>query len=103
EDGIRYDLVTGIQTCAPPICSRLSNSPRISCRPGQGPLLRGFRVACCWSDFQDSSDSCDSLALRLASQAARNPEIASYHYHNREIGRASWRERVVIVVGECAL
>src|SRR5258708_32054672 len=48
EDGIRDDLVTGVQTCALPICLSFGSSPTICGAPqivGDDPKLKQVSVA----------------------------------------------------------
>src|SRR5258708_24269250 len=81
EDGIRVDLVTGVQTCALPI------SPRN--RPFGGPRFRSA-TACATSHVisrtrrANSSFSSPEYARRAVCGAVFEPQI----------GRASCRERV---------
>src|SRR5258708_30931580 len=81
EDGIRDDLVTGVQTCALPIFPRLS-------------AAMAFRIA------EDAERSGRVLAVRMPvdDEYADEPWKMSPSRHNTprsiEIGRASCRERV---------
>src|SRR5207244_10038607 len=94
EDGIRDDLVTGVQTCALPI-SLGAGRPR-------GPLLTGGPVrrvgAAPVARVQRALTSFTAPASRPAgaARAAGTARAASIHdsRQERKIGRASCRERV---------
>src|SRR5258708_29821289 len=81
EDGIRDDLVTGVQTCALPISSRMR-----AC--GQG-RERGCAHSGCHIERWDGGrgKGVCRCGLRGRFDGARGREL-------REIGRASCRERV---------
>src|SRR5207244_8699246 len=97
EDGIRDDLVTGVQTCALPI----SGSGRKNCSVavaadggttgmrGKGPLLRELLDA---RDVVAGEADKDGLGRRLAIDPILN--IVAFG----EIGRASCKERVYMSV-----
>src|SRR5207244_9793966 len=72
EDGIRDDLVTGVQTCALPISMRARERGRA--RRSRGPAPRAA-----------TGRGCNSRAQRRAQEGASKP--------CPEIGRASCRER----------
>src|SRR5256885_8009989 len=81
EDGIRDYKVTGVQTCALPICPDVGGVPRRADRAnGRAAAERPLR--------------------RRSVQAARNPQGGArgtpgdQSLRRREIGRASCRERV---------
>src|SRR5256885_8379565 len=82
EDGIRDYKVTGVQTCALPIFAPDSRRPersRAAARSGLGSASEQPTSSRCWrSSARRNSDNAE-------------PKILS---HNREIGRASCRERV---------
>src|SRR5207244_7459011 len=82
EDGIRYDLVTGVQTCALPISGRkrmtacttvLANAPWLTWRTSSGSMF------------------------------VFNSSILGLQTSLREIGRASCRERDMFLVSPAAL
>src|SRR5256885_3670354 len=78
EDGIRDYKVTGVQTCALPICARARREPwRRS-----APTLRARAP-------RRSAGGCNSRAAR----GSRRP-VGGGARSSREIGRASCRERV---------
>src|SRR5438552_18687173 len=80
EDGIRVDLVTGVQTCALPICVRLA--PETLCRGIEVALAEGERFHL------------------LHAVGHRGERAVRGEAENRQIGRASCRERVeMFVVG----
>src|SRR2546422_6156357 len=83
EDGIRDVAVTGVQTCALPICRRLD------------PLADAYTVNH-WSGVQckhlREDQAADYGDAQGAAQLGTRPEP------NRQIGRASCRERVEISV-----
>src|SRR5690606_40570510 len=91
EDGIRDFHVTAVQTCALPICT------------GE-PML----IACLWSHWSDPQGGEPELYSFAAITDDPEPEVAAAG-HDRtvinirpehvEIGRASCRERVRILVG----
>src|SRR5207244_10311687 len=90
EDGIRDDLVTGVQTCALPICGFWITLPR---------RLGAFRTStlepsifcwyCCVKSSASPPRSCTNAAYTFR-PSARNWPL--------QIGRASCRERVQISV-----
>src|SRR5207245_3738357 len=90
EDGIRDATVTGVQTCALPICWERQPPPAAvtscakgieGCAPGRVTLI----AAAAWAK------SMASVTVRPAASAAEKPPM--------KIGRASCRERVEIAVG----
>src|SRR5687767_15190865 len=82
EDGIRDKLVTGVQTCALPISRSPETRPRRRCRTRaeqwRAPTARRRAGA------RPRPAPCRTASRRRGSTAARE----------REIGRASCRERV---------
>src|SRR5439155_15823649 len=88
EDGIRYGHVTGVQTCALPICARLLTSAslprgmevRISAPPCREVETRSSKGG---HAFSDNTRKVDHVT-RAGKQGHRGPQI----------GRASCRERV---------
>src|SRR5207247_8346515 len=89
EDGIRDPLVTGVQTCALPIC----RVRRLAAR-GSRRSTRGGRAP---SESRDDLPEVDLVDQRVAAHLGRCAlrDDASF-----EIGRASCRERVWVGVGE---
>src|SRR5207247_4689525 len=97
EDGIRDPLVTGVQTCALPICAD------DGCQAAVPNVLGGVTV----------SDSCSATNAITLSQAPTEGTLMGLGTHtitvtatdeagNSEIGRASCREGVevwVLIVG----
>src|SRR5438034_3960531 len=81
EDGIRDHCVTGVQTCALPISSRL---PAFKARPLR---LRGRPKAC-------GGDARRSFTQPATWFGTCSPAPFSPGDWDREIGRASCRERV---------
>src|SRR5438552_15479648 len=78
EDGIRDDLVTGVQTCALPICDVTYGEDASQIRAGNAPQVMAI--------------------LRNLGIAILKP--GGYSKHRRsQIGRASCRERVENSVG----
>src|SRR5690348_18504516 len=77
EDGIRYGRVTGVQTCALPISAQRRDRVRLQRRP----------------------DLCQPRRPRRWQLALRRGD----HERRLEIGRASCRERVWILVPRVAL
>src|SRR5947208_16977647 len=77
EDGIRDDLVTGVQTCALPIWARRSQLWRWI-RPARGRVGR----------FWGTGSGCRTMQWTAGSSSAAWPLAGS-----EEIGRASGRER----------
>src|SRR5207244_9715130 len=93
EDGIRDDLVTGVQTCALPICSRtLEYLSKILPRLPQGvntelgPDATGVGWVFQYAVVDPSG--------RHNLADLRSVEDWYLRYHLQEIGRASCRERV---------
>src|SRR5207244_7558195 len=97
EDGIRYDLVTGVQTCALPIYW-LTYSPFVSAltskagqEQGAGNLLNAF------------TELGHQIKPDAASELTRVTGGRVIHYLKKdsleEIGRASCRERVALQEG----
>src|SRR5438552_18815109 len=87
EDGIRDDLVTGVQTCALPIfVSRRSSSPAITARSTSA-----------------RRSSCSVRSSPLPPSASCTPRAAARPNRLSEIGRASCREKVEVAVGDGAL
>src|SRR5207237_10771043 len=78
EDGIRDSSVTGVQTCALPICPARSRS---------ASAVRRDRVPCPCRSASDSAPTCSRQQERAGSRSS-SPSSDS-----REIGRASCRER----------
>src|SRR5258708_24962743 len=81
EDGIRDDLVTGVQTCALPISKRL--------RPNAVLESSIFR----------STKRCRVCGWRICRPHATEENTCLFHFqvlpkNSRKIGRASCRERV---------
>src|SRR5699024_11474118 len=79
EDGIRDRNVTGVQTCALPICGLL---------PEDAGMCRGSRV----SNARGSNGCpvrCAQMACCPGGCAGKRPGA----FGGGEIGRASWRER----------
>src|SRR5207244_5675414 len=79
EDGIRDDLVTGVQTCALPI----------SYQEGEGGIADALRLA---EPFVEGEKIC----VVLGDNIIENNIIASKQTFEKQIGRASCRERVQI-------
>src|SRR5437660_3335128 len=94
EDGIRDGHVTGVQTCALPICSPVSCTRRRASSPdppsGRIAITATFRSAASGSSRRSHSRShglygtCSTSKRRVRSASASSPKI----------GRASCRERV---------
>src|SRR5207244_6602067 len=76
EDGIRDDLVTGVQTCALPISMR-----------DRG----GLACACAREDRHGTADGLGRSLLRIV-QGGKDVHRAA-HLRHPKIGRASCRER----------
>src|SRR5207244_7000887 len=96
EDGIRYDLVTGVQTCALPIClGRISGS-------GLGLLARVAAWIGARNRFHQfirpPNRKCHSKSRRGKLYSSRSVDGCERIGHVVEIGRASCRERVWIGV-----
>src|SRR5699024_12226728 len=94
EDGIRDRNVTGVQTCALPICSATLDALAVSCSwddflgllKGQGIDMR--------FNHTDNSDKIRGISFCQNEYSIAGSKL--------EIGRASCRERVYIAVGsEC--
>src|SRR5207244_8352178 len=86
EDGIRDDLVTGVQTCALPICGNHED----------GHPIQIEWLAKCGFDLFRQGSALDRK--RVALQQERKAMISAAHRFRREtpgeqIGRASCRER----------
>src|SRR5207247_3142460 len=84
EDGIRYPLVTGVQTCALPICL-----PEPTLRP---VVLDGHDPAGLGGGGRERS-AVDRLQ-RVAVDHPRRDPVTAQRLRRLEIGRASCRERV---------
>src|SRR5699024_11771181 len=84
EDGIRYRNVTGVQTCALPICQLLDdpNSPEAE------PYINAFVVR---------AEDADNETIKKLAELWHSPEVQA-----AEIGRASCRERASCAVPERA-
>src|SRR5207249_7859388 len=81
EDGIRDRNVTGVQTCALPICFGVPHSRRVIARSGDHFTAVLTKLA-----EEDGAGVCHGGRERLA-----------------QIGRASCRERVEVAVGDAAV
>src|SRR5207244_9892502 len=90
EDGIRDDLVTGVQTCALPISGILREDLRASL--GRRVRAETFRAALEELVTQKKLDSPGELVKKAGSEIALQPEEAKAK-DQIEIGRASCRER----------
>src|SRR5690606_40162568 len=96
EDGIRDFHVTGVQTCALPICSRRSqlagdgNAARLFLSALGPSRVAGSRLCRSGLARDRTAASCHSVTLPFISET----KVKS------EIGRASWRERVRVEVGD---
>src|SRR2546429_8243658 len=99
EDGIRDVAVTGVQTCALPICTAIDLLPSLKVPEGRGFL----RVSCTRTTPLLHPESAleipRSAALCPARAARRHASIFSFQRFTStsyaiEIGRASCRERV---------
>src|SRR5207244_6115688 len=92
EDGIRDDLVTGVQTCALPI----SKTPAKRCNAPVTPRgERGISLA-----LRASSGTC------FGNSPKSSPGVPSHSPRfdlSSEIGRASCRERVLVHEVDCSL
>src|SRR5438552_14343812 len=89
EDGIRCDLVTGVQTCALPILRRRSKSARSACsyargRPAVGGLAR--------KELQADRADFERLRMPVCKSSKASSEVAADGALWIEIGRASCRE-----------
>src|SRR5690606_39582422 len=96
EDGIRVFHVTGVQTCALPICPCAPPTRRGA--PGRNPCCK---PASTWSEYADPRGTprlSPSKARGEGKRATRGALVPPA----REIGRASCRERVELSVGEGA-
>src|SRR5258708_17508580 len=82
EDGIRDDLVTGVQTCALPIYNKIKTQSSPLPRCGGGGVLRA----------PETETRCTRV-LREQLHPRRSLAAAVY-WGGIEIGRASCRERV---------
>src|SRR5207244_4656150 len=94
EDGIRDDLVTGVQTCALPI-SQIAAPERASTARAANHSQRSGTVRCGWAAFTVGIVS--ALLGRgggRVSPRATSGDEAIVNDHSKEIGRASCRERV---------
>src|SRR5258708_8964887 len=95
EDGIRDDLVTGVQTCALPIWSCVANL-----RDGDHvyAVIRGCALNNDGSSkvgYTAPSVEGQSRVIAMAQEAAGvSPESIGYIEAHGKIGRASCRERV---------
>src|SRR5207249_8684941 len=92
EDGIRDRNVTGVQTCALPICN-------ISVRPSDDAQIRisGKKKANAWNE-----NDAQQVAARVGVEVLQNGD--GYEIHpTGEIGRASCRERGETWVGAGAV
>src|SRR5207244_6961179 len=90
EDGIRDDLVTGVQTCALPISRRGGASG--SSRPANEPTFQS------WPHLGASRTSC--FQRRRPASSPPDGPLTLRAQPSMEIGRASCRDRVwVWVVG----
>src|SRR5207244_9878833 len=92
EDGIRYDLVTGVQTCALPILALLVLSSLLLASPSPG---RGAE----WRDVSDARlvnaerDAGNWLMYNRTYAGWRYSPLEQISTANIKIGRASCRER----------
>src|SRR5438552_19075688 len=80
EDGIRDDLVTGVQTCALPICACSTPACDLVSKP-----------------YEVHQITCRCRTRTASSAGQRRPQLAVM-----QIGRASCRERVWISLGVVA-
>src|SRR5207244_7923630 len=93
EDGIRDDLVTGVQTCALPIS--VANPPSLSLVLF---AARGLQISELVGRVGRAfSGSCDEKHLRLIA-ASRNSVAMLIQICEQQIGRASCREKYKIHV-----
>src|SRR5688572_31069332 len=83
EDGIRYLTVTGVQTCALPIYATGAVRSRSG---GSAHLLRG------------GGHTAAGGGVRLVASGPACDQDRSRHRPARKIGRASCRERVLMLV-----
>src|SRR5207248_8412670 len=93
EDGIRDRTVTGVQTCALPICQILG-------RAGfeiMDPNIVGHAAAIMFPG-PELAENAVERHFRIVRRKGR--ESAAWHRHLLQIGRASCRERVETWVGE---
>src|SRR5205085_3703854 len=97
EDGIRDLTVTGVQTCALPIFSNLlAGGGSSSCRPGPQDCMRKNhrrRAKVADADRAPHKGSRSKMRIRTSSRVDRTLQI----------GRASCRQRVTIMVLACSL
>src|SRR5207244_6162545 len=95
EDGIRDDLVTGVQTCALPICRGAFNgwitwAQATASRPAINPQLLANPCPRCWSVRTRSTRGGTMNVLIVSDIHANWPALSAV-----EIGRASCRGRGV--------
>src|SRR5207244_6913802 len=90
EDGIRYDLVTGVQTCALPISGRVALPLPVD--RGVDPALRTDRVRALDGHDGEQVDGEPRLGDPDGGHQARQP-AADDDEAGPQIGRASCRER----------
>src|SRR5260370_23765045 len=83
EDGIRDSSVTGVQTCALPICCFLQRQPGPDHRAKKQPLDGGIPALFDINDVSATSTLSHAVSYSPASGSS-----------SAEIGRASCRERV---------
>src|SRR5207244_4990157 len=91
EDGIRDDLVTGVQTCALPIYVD-ARCLKVAARIHADPYLPPCRRDCKRGDTLEHLGVVDPLALGIEVLEAPAPPPAADA--RSQIGRASCRERV---------
>src|SRR5690606_40124157 len=100
EDGIRDFHVTGVQTCALPICSGTSGPLQHLSRVAL-TLLLGFGLAACAA--MGPQDPGGPLSLLPDTEpVGTDPSGGGACVVAGEIGRASCRERARVVVGGAA-
>src|SRR5690348_15513435 len=93
EDGIRAGRVTGVQTCALPILRSKRSSG------GFGHSREGHDLAVALDSpirllLRLMSLAVIALAVEVDGQFAFLTDLPLAHHHDRQIGRASCRERV---------
>src|SRR5690349_23967672 len=81
EDGIRDLYVTGVQTCALPICAPVAR--RV--------LVPGGAIALFWNDYSVPEALQDAID---AVYARRAPGLLDEEVHYRTLGRTPWGEQL---------
>src|SRR5205823_10025838 len=86
EDGIRDKLVTGVQTCALPICSRRATPP-IGSSVTSGVETPNARAVKMWPNSCATTHANSNSMKASPCQAAAGPPVAQLRSEERRVGK----------------